>query len=75
MADSGHSYSGTSHKLNVWALKWAERQETTHSGPSAVVPETGRWSARNRLTGVFLPVFNGVPFTYEALGGRKAIAH
>jgi len=32
VADPGPSYSCTSHKLNVWALKWAERQETTHSG-------------------------------------------
>jgi hypothetical protein len=29
MAEPGHSYSGTNHKLNVWALKWAERQEST----------------------------------------------
>jgi hypothetical protein len=32
LAESCPSYTGTSHKLNVWALKWAERQETTHSG-------------------------------------------
>jgi hypothetical protein len=39
MADSGHSYSGTGHKLNVWALKWAERQETTHYCHSAEISE------------------------------------
>jgi hypothetical protein len=32
LADSGPSYSDTSHKLNVYRLKSAERQKSTQSG-------------------------------------------
>jgi hypothetical protein len=49
MADPGHSYSGTSHKLNVWALKWAERQETTRSRHTAKVPEWHLYSVYKHL--------------------------